>query len=74
MKPSFKFTTQDLSSVVWLKLKEHLEERLEQHRRANDGDLDEVRTAKQRGKITEIKYLISLGTEQSATKTDTSDS
>lgn len=74
MKPPFKLSLQDLNSTAWMKLKEHLEERLDQHRRANDGDLDDVRTAKQRGRIAEAKYILSLGTDKSAPKTDAGDS
>ena len=74
MSASFRLTQQDLGSTAWLKLKAHMEERLEQHRRANDSDLDAVRTAKQRGRIAEAKYIFSLGTGQPAPKTDAGDS
>lgn len=51
-------------SAVWLKLKAHLEERLENHRSKNDGDLSGDLTAKTRGRIAEIKELLKLGEPQ----------
>ena len=55
-------TEHDLSSEVWLKIEKHLNTRLEQRRRDNDSDsLDEIKTARLRGRIAEIKDLLAFG-------------
>ena len=49
-------------SPLWKKLKAYLEDRLEASRKLNDSDLTVEQTAKQRGKIAEIKSLLALET------------
>jgi len=51
---------EDLRSPTWLKIKAHFEERLADHRKANDNDKDAVATAKLRGRIAEAQYLLDL--------------
>ena len=51
---------QDKHSIEWVRIKEHLEKRLEQLRTDNDGDLDEVETARIRGMILMCKEIIAL--------------
>lgn len=50
----------DLQTAVWLKLKKHLEERLESLRRKNDSDATETKTSKVRGRIAEVKELLAM--------------
>lgn len=47
-------------SAVWLKLKEHIEERLIQLRMQNDGDLSDIETARLRGRVAMCKELLAL--------------
>ena len=56
-----KLTPQDLQSAVWLKLEAYLNERLAALRAQNDGELDEVATARLRGRIAATKELLALG-------------
>ncbi len=51
------------SSDVWLLVTKYCEARLEQLRRENDGDLDERRTAKLRGRIAEVQKFMRAGEE-----------
>jgi hypothetical protein len=51
-------------SAVWLKLKKQLEARLAMLRMKNDSDLSPHRTARLRGRIEEVKALLSLGTDK----------
>lgn len=57
-------TTHDRNSAVWQKLKPYLESRLEMLRQQNDGNRTEAQTAKLRGRIAEIKAILSLGTDK----------
>lgn len=57
---SNKLTPHEAQSAVWKKVKEVLNERLDKHRASNDKNLDEVSTAKLRGQIAEIKFLLDL--------------
>lgn len=57
---TFKLSDTDAHSEAWLRIKEHLEQRLKAYRSQNDGDLDEIKTAKLRGRINELKYLLAL--------------
>lgn len=50
----------EAQSPLWVKIKAHLEARLDSARLKNDGDLDEVETAKLRGRITELKSFLAL--------------
>jgi hypothetical protein len=51
----------DLQSPTWMKLKKHLELKLEALRKTNDGDLDEEKTAKLRGRIAEVRAFLAIG-------------
>ena len=53
-------TLEEKHSAVWMKLKEVLNEQLELLRRQNDTDKSETETAFLRGRITEIKNILSL--------------
>jgi len=50
----------ELQSPAWHKIKKHFEERLEVHRLKNEGNLDEVATAKLRGRIAEARAVLAL--------------
>jgi hypothetical protein len=58
-----ELTEADLASALWLKIKQHLEARLDQHRRKNDNDLDPIATARLRGAIAEVKTLLARGVQ-----------
>lgn len=51
----------ELQSAVWLKLQQHMEDRLDQLRQQNDGDLDPIATARVRGRVAMVKELLDLG-------------
>jgi hypothetical protein len=53
----------DRHSSVWLKLVKHYEARLESLRKQNDNPTTEIETAKQRGRIQEVKALLRLNEE-----------
>lgn len=53
-------TEHELAHPLWLKLKEHCEKRLETLRKENERDLNEVKTAKLRGRIAEVNGFLSL--------------
>ncbi len=55
-----KLSDTEKNSAVWRKVQEHLESRLESHRKQNDGNLNADSTAKLRGRIAETKYVLSL--------------
>jgi hypothetical protein len=57
-------TEGDRHNATWLRLEKHLKERLENLRAHNDADLSEARTARLRGRIKEVQYLLSLGTDK----------
>lgn len=59
-----KLTTAETHGALWQKLKDHLEDRLAEHRRKNDGDLDATQTARLRGRIAELKVLLDLATPE----------
>ena len=61
MKPPMILTIEERRSPLWRKLAEHYESRLESLRNQNDGDRADVDTAKLRGRIAEVKLLLSLG-------------
>ena len=57
-------TPAEAKSLLWLKVVKILEKRLETHRVKNEGDLDVAATAKLRGRIAELKFLLELGQDQ----------
>ena len=63
-EPKFKPTKQERMSPLWGALMKHLETRLATLRNQNDGDLDQVATANHRGRIAEIKALLSLDKDE----------
>ena len=64
MNSPFELTPVDRASPVWRRLMDHMETRLAQHRAQNDGDKDAAATARLRGQISELKYLMSLNNER----------
>ncbi|HYN54395.1 MAG TPA: hypothetical protein VES38_06795 [Methylotenera sp.] len=50
----------EAQTALWIKIKAHLESRLDLCRLQNDGDSDAVHTAKMRGRILEIKSFLAL--------------
>jgi len=54
----------DRNSVVWVKLKKHMEAALMEARIKNDNDRDPIATAKLRGEIRCLKNLLALETAQ----------
>lgn len=64
-EPRFALTQADRQSQVWLKLAEHLEQKLKNLRGKNDGeDLDQIQTAHIRGQIKLAKGLLDLGKDE----------
>ena len=58
-----EFKLQDAQNPLWQKLKPYLEERLENLRKMNDGDHNDLGTANLRGRIAEVKALLALDKE-----------
>ena len=58
----------DRVSACWAHLRTHLYERLDNLRKQNDGDKDEIQTAKLRGRIAEVKALLSLEQDSPASE------
>lgn len=50
----------DLQSAVWIKVKKHLQARIEELRMQNDFQQPEVQTAATRGRIDELKGILAL--------------
>ena len=63
-------TEAEVHSAVWVKLKEHMLERLEKARRKNDANLNSDDTARLRGAIAELKYLSELDNPAPSIKAD----
>lgn len=55
-----KLEENELMSSTWIKLEEHMKNRLSVLRGQNDGDLNEMQTARLRGRIAELKSLLGL--------------
>jgi hypothetical protein len=57
-----RFTLEDheIKSQLWRKLKAHIEAQIARHQRTNDGELDPIATAKVRGRIAELRALLSI--------------
>jgi hypothetical protein len=58
-----KLTDAEQVSPLWLKIKEHIEDRIEKHRASNDKTQSADATEKLRGRIAELKYLQTLAKE-----------
>lgn len=59
-EPKFRLDTDDLESITWRRISEHLNKRLSKLREQNDGDLPDEETAKLRGRIAELKLILSF--------------
>ena len=57
-----KLTEFDKQSATWTKLKAHIESEIDILRQRNDADSDPIATAKLRGRIFELKRMLSLAT------------
>lgn len=56
-----KLSDLELSSPLWLTLKQHYEERLAELRAKNDGNMTYEQTLHIRGQIAEVKGFLDLG-------------
>lgn len=61
-----KLEEHEINSPLWQKLKKHYETKLDSLRAANDGDSTEIQTARRRGRIQEIKNILSAGIAEQA--------
>jgi hypothetical protein len=59
-----KLTQAEAHSALWTKIKEHLESRIDSHRRKNDHDIDLIQTTRNRGRIAECMYLLEMATPE----------
>lgn len=57
----FKLEEHEINSPLWQRLKKHYEAKLASLRAANDDDGPELKTARRRGRIQEIKNILSAG-------------
>ena len=57
---------EDFHSITWKRLSQHLDERIEELRKLNDGPHDPVQTALIRGGIKELKKILALADDASA--------
>lgn len=55
----FLILPRDTNADLWLRLQKYLQARLDTHRRKNDGNLTPEDTAVLRGRIAELKWLLS---------------
>lgn len=60
MSDQFALSEAERRDALWLRLKAYMEGRLQQHRVSNDSDKTPDATAKLRGRIAELNYLIDL--------------
>lgn len=56
----FVLNVQELQSPVWVKLRDHLNERLDYLRKQNDCVMTEQATASLRGQILQVKALLAI--------------
>ena len=63
----------DFRTGAWLRLVEHMQERIDELRRSNDSDLSEKQTADVRGRIAELKRFLALPSESPAVPPEGSD-
>lgn len=56
-----KLAPHEAQTAVWLKVCEHIDERIAQLREKNDGRLDLIETTELRGRIAQLKELRALG-------------
>jgi hypothetical protein len=60
----FHLSENDRAQGLWLRLKAHLEERLDAKRKQNDSALSKMQTAALRGEIKALRDLIALGNDR----------
>jgi hypothetical protein len=63
---NFKLEEHEINSPLWHKLKKHYETKLDSLRISNDSDSTELQTARRRGRIQEIKNILSAGIPEQA--------
>ncbi len=66
----FTLSEHDKAQGLWLRLKEHLLDRLLDARKRNDGMMSDYETASLRGEIKCLKRIIALGDDRPAMLTD----
>lgn len=59
-----KLTQQERQSALWLKLEAYMTQKLADLRKQNDGDMSLEATARLRGRIAQMKFLLALGEDQ----------
>lgn len=64
MTDRIELTDSEKSSAAWGKVHAYLAQRLEALRVANDRDMTEQETAKQRGRIAEVRALMALADDR----------
>lgn len=65
-----KLTPIEAQSAVWVKVREHIQGRIDAHRRRNDGDMDPIQTARLRGRIAEDLILLEMENPEPALVAD----
>lgn len=63
-KPIHVLEDMDIASLTWVKLKTHMESRLQKLRADNDKDLEPTKTALLRGEIKAYRDFLALGKPQ----------
>lgn len=56
-----KLAPHEAQTAVWLKVCEHIDQRIAELRAKNDGRLDPIETTELRGRIAQLKELRALG-------------
>lgn len=59
-KPDFKLLDGERLSSTWIRVEAYVAHRIEVLQKANERDLDERETAKNRGRIQELRVLLGL--------------
>ena len=67
---NIKINEIEAKSATWLKIEAWATERIMAFRKRNDGDLDEIATAKLRGKIAALNELLDLARPNPVIKTN----
>lgn len=63
----FQLSYSEKSTQLWFRLKQYMEDKLDQARRRNDASLTEQETATIRGEIRCLKSIIALGDDRPVT-------
>ncbi len=63
----FALADHEKTSILWVRLQEHLNEKLTAARRRNDAPMSEAETATLRGEIKTLKWIIALGDDRPMT-------